>query len=68
MSTVADRLQNQRNEKSEKQDETQGKDAITRSVWLLDLLDFSKSPNVVLLVILRLVQACTMTWNPGHPD
>ena len=69
MSTVADRLESQRN-KSENRvdDQTQGKEELKRSVWLWNLLDLDKSFNVGLLILLRLVQACTMTWNHAHPD
>ena len=38
------------------------------SVWLWNWLDFDRKSNVTWLVIFRVVQACTLTWNLAHPD
>ena len=37
-------------------------------VWFWNLLDFDKPANVVWLVLFRLIQSCTLTWNLAHPD
>lgn len=38
------------------------------SVWFWNLLNFDQKSNVALLIVFRLVQACTLTWNLAHPD
>ena len=68
MSTVAERLESQRKKNATKSEASQGKDALSRDVPLWNLLDFDKSSNIAWLIVLRLIQACTMTWNHAHPD
>lgn len=37
-------------------------------VGLAALFDFDRPFNVIWLVIARVIQACTLTWNLSHPD
>lgn len=39
-----------------------------RSIWLWEMLDFDLKSNVTWLILFRLIQACTLTWNLAHPD
>ena len=48
--------------------ESQGKDVLSGKIWFWDFLDFDKPLNIALLVLLRIIEACTMSWNHAHPD
>ena len=75
MTTVADKLASQRQKLVDRAkvgahiaQETQGKDTLAKSVWFWNLLDFDRGSNIAWLAVYRVVLACTLTWNLGHPD
>ena len=73
MSTVADKLILKRKETSlrkeaEKIEEQDDKEILSKNVWFWSLLDFDKLQNIAWLIVLRLLEACTLTWNVGHAD
>ena len=80
MSTVADRLiqkrkadnaaSNAQKRVSNKRESEEGGDDVDigGQVWLWNWLDFDKKSNVTWLIVFRVIQACTLTWNLAHPD
>ena len=75
MSTVADKLVQKRNSSGKKpvvkindQEKDDKESNIASRVPFWGFLDLDNSTNFTLLILLRLVEACTLTWNGQHPD